>query len=297
MRSKSKSTYNYKPKRKRSGKGLTIVLLISGIIMTGLVTWTGMNNWNLEKSFGKIVEQIGLIDPKENETIEPVTETEIPVDEEEIVLEGEELEKMPVQSDLIDEKEPDSLPVVDAGGYIVDQELPVKETYIKGILVASKKYPLPSTFAPGESLEGRAKFEELAAESALLGFKLTAFSTYRSYEYQTGLYQRYVDKDGSEKADRYSARPGYSEHQTGLAFDIGEVNQEKLWLTAEFGDSPAGKWLAENAHRYGFILRYPLGKEEITGYMYESWHYRYVGVEVAEQIYNQMGTLEEYLDI
>ena len=170
-------------------------------------------------------------------------------------------------------------------------------TYIKDVLIASKKYPLPTTFAPGESKEAREKFEEMAAESVLSGFKLTAFSTYRSFEYQTGLYQRYVDKDGHEKADRYSARPGYSEHQTGLAFDIGEVNQEQLWLTSEFGESEAGKWLSANAHRYGFIMRYPLGKEEITGYMYESWHYRYVGTEIAEEIYEQKITLEEYLGI
>ncbi|MEG0486259.1 MAG: M15 family metallopeptidase, partial [Oscillospiraceae bacterium] len=102
---------------------------------------------------------------------------------------------------------------------------------------------------------------------------------------------------GVEAADRYSARPGYSEHQTGLTYDIGEKGKEDVWLTEAFGETPAGKWVAEHAHEYGFIMRYPKGKEEITGYMYESWHFRYVGVDIATEIYKRQGTLEEYLGI
>ena len=98
---------------------------------------------------------------------------------------------------------------------------------INGVLIASKQYPLPKRLHPGESEEARDAFNEMAAEAALEGINITAFSTYRSFDYQTRLYQRYVDSDGQEAADRYSARPGYSEHQTGLAFDIGEVNGEK----------------------------------------------------------------------
>ena len=258
------------------------MLLISGVIMTGLVTWIGMNDWNIEKSFEKVGEQMGLVNGEK--TPEVLEKVETP-------------EEVQDEKKLDEEEEPEPALAVDGGGYIIGQELPLEPTYIDGILLASKKYPLSESFAPGESKEAREKFEELAAESALSGFKLTAFSTYRSFEYQTGLYERYVANDGSEKADRYSARPGYSEHQTGLAFDIGEVDQQDLWLTAEFGESEAGKWLAANAHRYGFIMRYPLGKEEITGYMYESWHFRYVGTEIAEKIYNERGTLEEYLGI
>ena len=115
------------------------------------------------------------------------------------------------------------------------------------------------------------------------GFDLVAFSGYRSFEYQTTLYDNYVKRDGQAAADRYSARPGYSEHQTGLAFDIGERGKE-VWLTEEFGETPAGQWLFTHAQEYGFILRFPQNKEEITGYMYESWHYRYVGKEVAKEI-------------
>lgn len=106
-----------------------------------------------------------------------------------------------------------------------------------------------------------------------------------------------MQKDGKENADRYSARPGHSEHQTGLAFDIGEKGKEDLWLTSAFGETAAGKWLANNAYKYGFILRYPKGKEEITGFMYESWHFRYVGDEIALETFNSDVTLEEYLGI
>jgi len=181
--------------------------------------------------------------------------------------------------------------------YIEGQQLPSEPTYIQGVLIANKKYPLPKDFAPGENKEARAAFEKMAQDAKKQGFELVAFSTYRSYEYQATLYNNYVARDGKEKADRYSARPGYSEHQTGLAFDIGEKGREDLWLEEAFGESPAGKWLAENAHKYGFILRYPKGKENITGYMYEAWHFRYLGVELATKVKESGLTLEEYLGI
>ncbi|RHW34902.1 D-alanyl-D-alanine carboxypeptidase family protein [Lysinibacillus yapensis] len=183
------------------------------------------------------------------------------------------------------------------GGYIEGQPLPSEPVYVEGVLIANKKYPLPSDFAPGESKEARSAFEKMAGDAKVAGFELVAFSTYRSFEYQQTLYNNYVDRDGQENADRYSARPGYSEHQTGLAFDIGEKGKEDLWLTEEFGETEAGKWLVENAHNYGFILRYPPGKENITGYMYESWHFRYLGVDLATKVKNAKVTLEEYLGI
>lgn len=182
-------------------------------------------------------------------------------------------------------------------GYIVGQNLPEKPTYINGVIIANKKYPLPKNYAPGENKEARRAFDKMASDAKKQGFNLTAFSTYRSYEYQQTLYNRYVQKDGKVAADRYSARPGYSEHQTGLAFDIGEVGKENLWLSERFGESEAGKWLVNNAHNYGFILRYPKGKENITGYMYESWHFRYLGVDLATKVKESGLTLEEYLKI
>ncbi len=186
---------------------------------------------------------------------------------------------------------------VDSGGYPVTHIEPTEPTYVNGVMIVNKTNPLPKTYSKGEDPEARAAFEEMAAGAEKDGFTLVAFSGYRSYEYQTTLYNNYIKRDGKEAADRYSARPGYSEHQTGLSYDIGEKGREDLWLTSEFGESPAGQWLVKNAHKYGFILRYPEGKEDITGYMYESWHFRYVGVELATAIYEENTTLEEYLNI
>ena len=121
------------------------------------------------------------------------------------------------------------------------------------------------------------------------GYDLPTLSAYRSYDYQAGLYNDYVARDGKEAADRYSAQPGKSEHQTGLAFDIGQLDDS-------FGETPAGKWLAQHAHEYGFIIRYPKGKEHITGYMYEPWHVRYLGIDTATSVYQSGLTLEEYLN-
>ncbi len=195
------------------------------------------------------------------------------------------------------DEQPDKMIEVDAGGYPIAVAAVVEPTYIDGILIANKKYPLPEDFNPGENAEARAAFEQMATDAKALGFDLVAFSGFRSYEYQTTLYNNYVNRDGKEAADRYSARPGHSEHQTGLAFDVGEKSREDLWLTAEFGETPAGKWLADNAYKYGFILRYPEGKEDVTGFMYEAWHFRYLGVEKATEVKQTGLTLEEYLSV
>lgn len=271
---------------------LTIFLIISGIIMTGLVTWVGINDWDVEKSFREMKTAIGI--PMEDDV------NRLEIDE------LDETDQMPEsQNSTVDEKdkvpesepEPDTPKAEDKTLYIDGQKLPSEPSFIKGVLIANKQHPLPEEYKPEESTEARLAFDEMAAEALLDDFNLYAFSTYRSFDYQVGLYERYVERDGEEAADRYSARPGYSEHQTGLAFDIGEVNREKDWASSRFGDTAAGKWIASNAHRFGFIMRYPEGKEEVTGYMYESWHFRYVGTEIATEIYQADSTLEEYLDL
>lgn len=174
---------------------------------------------------------------------------------------------------------------------------PAKATYINGVLIASKKYPLPSNFAPGENGEARSAFNQMAAAGKKEGIRLTAFSTYRSYHYQKGLFDRYVKQHGESEANRFSARAGQSEHQTGLAFDVGEVGKQHEWARQAFGNTDAGKWVAKNAHHYGFIIRYPQGKENITGYIYEPWHLRYLGKDLATKVYNSGLTLEEYLGL
>ena len=119
---------------------------------------------------------------------------------------------------------------------------------------------------------------------------IRAISGYRSYLYQEDLYNNYVNKDGVKLADTYSARPGFSEHQTGLVIDVdnGKEYYENFENTDEF------VWLENNAYKYGFILRYPQKKESITGYSYESWHYRYVGLDIAKTIYENNITFDEY---
>ncbi|WP_235961078.1 M15 family metallopeptidase [Savagea serpentis] len=187
---------------------------------------------------------------------------------------------------------------VDSNGYpLVDKGLPEEPTVIDGVLIASKVFPLPKTYNPGESKEARAAFEQMATDAKKEGISLHAFSTFRSYDYQVDLYDRYVKRDGQEAADTYSARPGYSEHQTGLAFDIGAVGEEGHYARNSFATTKAGVWVRDNAHHYGFIMRYPEGKEHITGYMYESWHFRYVGEGIATEIYKRGITLEQYLGL
>lgn len=167
----------------------------------------------------------------------------------------------------------------------------IEITYIDGILIANKTYPLPSNYNPGENKEARAALNKMFADAkAEKNLDMWVCSGFRSYTVQKNLYNSYVRRDGAKNADRYSARPGYSEHQTGLAFDIN-------YADSRFTGTPQAVWLAENAHKYGFILRYPEGKESVTGYMYEPWHYRYIGVENAEKIYASGLTLEEYFGI
>ena len=168
--------------------------------------------------------------------------------------------------------------------------------YIKDILIANKEYPLSEDFAPGERYEARQAFETMKYEAQLEGIYINAFSTYRSYWSQDRLYNNYVYEYGSEKADTFSARAGFSEHQTGLAFDIGGLDRG-LWAKDDFRYTKEAKWLAENTYKYGFILRYPEGKEWITGYQYESWHFRYIGVEDSINFKDSNLTLEEYVGL
>ena len=134
------------------------------------------------------------------------------------------------------------------------------------------------------------KFVEMAKQAKNDGYPIFAMSSYRSYEYQVNLYNKYVSNDGVEAADTYSVRAGYSEHQTGLCADIYDGN---IPYTS-FEKSKSFNWMQENAHKYGFILRFPKGKENITGYQYESWHYRYVGEKIASYIHENNITYEEY---
>ena len=138
--------------------------------------------------------------------------------------------------------------------------------------------------------------EELIQGAADAGYKIKMRTGFRSYNYQVSLFNSYVAKNGEEAANKFSARAGESEHQSGLCCDVSSPSVN--WgLSYQYGDTAEGKWLAEHCHEYGFIVRYLKGKEDITGYNYEPWHIRYVGVDVATEIFNKGICFEEYLGI
>ena len=138
--------------------------------------------------------------------------------------------------------------------------------------------------------EAKDKLEIMLNDSVKENLKIRVSSAYRSYTYQVNLYNRYVRSDGVALADTYSARPGYSEHQSGLVVDLSR-NFESF---DTFENTDEYKWLVANSYKYGFILRYPKGKEKITTYTFESWHYRYIGVELAKKVHDSGLTFDEY---
>ncbi|MGV3310450.1 LD-carboxypeptidase LdcB/DacB [Streptococcus suis] len=159
------------------------------------------------------------------------------------------------------------------------------------VIIVNKQHGLASTYNPGENPTARNAYQNLRNDMIRQGFNVgKAYSGFRSYETQQSLYLNYVQRDGQAAADRYSARPGHSEHQTGLAFDLTDASGALLT------NSRAEQWLKDNAHKYGFVVRYLPGKEAVTGYMSEPWHLRYVGKE-AKDIYQSGLTLEEYYGI
>ncbi|WP_282172170.1 M15 family metallopeptidase [Cytobacillus firmus] len=184
------------------------------------------------------------------------------------------------------------------------------------LVLVNKQFSLPDSYEPLELVIPEVAFsfgkldveksymrqdaakalETLFAGALKEGAELFAVSGYRSYARQSRVFEAEVKRAGRDKAVQAVAVPGNSEHQTGLSMDISS-RSANLELSEKFGETNEGKWLAENAHRYGFILRYPKGKETITGYQYEPWHFRYVGSEDAKVIYEKKWTLEEYFNI
>ncbi len=173
------------------------------------------------------------------------------------------------------------------------------------LVLVNKYYALSEDYSPSDMISvspyGDVKMESVAAEAFKElckqakeeGYTIIGISGYRSYQTQKNLYNRYLQKDPQNVVDSYSARPGHSEHQTGLAIDVSSNNPNIL----TFEMSSSFKWMKENAHHYGYILRYLKGKEDITGYKYEPWHYRYVGKEIATLLYQTGMTYDEYVAI
>ena len=164
-------------------------------------------------------------------------------------------------------------------------------TYVNGILIANKTYSLPENYDPGKISDDALKaFEEMREAASKDKITLWIQSGYRSYKTQDELFNNYVKKHGKEKAETFSARPGHSEHQTGLAMDLNIIN-------SSFEGTKEAIWIEKNCYKYGFIIRYPKGKEKITGYKYEPWHIRYLGKDMSKKVYSSGLTLEEYLGI
>ncbi|ETT59427.1 MULTISPECIES: M15 family metallopeptidase [Paenibacillus] len=181
-------------------------------------------------------------------------------------------------------------------------------------VMVNKQYGLPDNYKPTDLVYPDVRFtfkekiekrmmrseaakalEKMFAGAEEDGIYLAGVSAYRSQATQTTLYNRYVERDGEEKARTYSAVPGYSEHQTGLAIDVSG-SDGKCAAESCFGGTKEAEWLAKHVGEYGFIIRYPEGKQDITGYKYEPWHIRYVGKDIAAYINEKDITLEEYYD-
>ena len=171
---------------------------------------------------------------------------------------------------------------------LVNKYYYLEEDYVPNNLKAIKKqYALDGMKLVEEACNA---FENMAKAAEKEKLTIVAMSAYRSYSYQVSLYNRYVKSDGKEAADTYSGRPGQSEHQTGLAVDV--YNQKETYTN--FEKTKEFTWMQNHASEYGFILRFPKNKENETGYIYESWHYRYVGVEIAKYIKEHNISYEEY---
>ena len=180
--------------------------------------------------------------------------------------------------------------------------------YIDDIMMVNKTYGLPESYIPVDTKEsciGKTStcnkcinktayeaFNKMRADASSIGLNIYIASGYRPYVGQESIYNRYIKRDGKEAADTYSARPGYSEHQTSYSFDLNSI-------TDSFIKTKEGLWVNDNAYLYGFIIRFPKGKDRITGYKYEPWHLRYVGYDLAKKLYNNGDwiSLEEYFGV
>lgn len=242
---------------------LLIIVLISGVLILGkdkIFTSGVANNVHLE-------DESNMVSEEENEKISN---------------NSEELEKLlTIKNDLL--------------MMLVNRNNTLSSDYVPEELVLSEidfvSYIETRYLAKSTAEAAKAMFEAAKEE----GITLLGASGYRSYSVQENLYTSRVINDGQEEADRYTAKPGQSEHQTGLALDI--LSEDYQDMDDNFDSTEAYAWLKENCYKYGFILRYPQGKEDITGFLYEPWHYRYIGnSEVAKDIMDRNLTFEQYIE-
>ncbi len=275
--------------------GLIYILMF--ILLVGVAA--GCDLLPAEESEEQVVDD--PFEEEQEEEPEELEELPSPCEAEEADDEQEEIEPEPVEQN--DGEEWVSDEQYEIGDYkviangdcllaLVTKETTLKSSYSPGDLrrIPSHMNPSYEMYLRNKALEPLEKLYQAAEEE---GITLSIRSAYRSYSTQKWLFNDYANRYGEEEANRFSARPGQSEHQLGTTVDFGGTTVD---FTAEFGQTPQGKWLAENAHKYGFALSYPQNKEDITGYIYEPWHYRYIGIEAAREWKESGLTLREYLE-
>ncbi len=234
-----------------------------------------------------------VVDEASEEIIEQIEDANIG-DEDGPETEAGQAEEEIISSDLPEPAEV-ILKVVSDGNYPL--ALVTKETMLKSSYTPTDLQRIPDYMYPARELwlreEALRQLEQLWQAASDEGVTLTIISAYRSYDYQKTLFQNYANSYGEEAANRFSARPGQSEHQLGTTVDFGGTAVD---LKAAYADTDQGRWLAENAYKFGFAMSYPKGKEEITGYIFEPWHYRYIGLEAAAECYLAGLSLKEFLE-
>ncbi len=248
-----------------------LVLIIALLVVLGL-------------SLFMVSERAGAPANNEERSNEETTNNEQPSDEQS--------EEVGFNKDRYSIDEPGSL------WWIVSRERPLPDGYVPpDLTVPEVQLRLASSEEQMQfSQTATPALEDMFAAAQADDVQLVFGSGYRSEDLQRQFYESYVASDGQAAADRYSARPGTSEHQTGLAFDVTSLSGN-CHLEECFEDLPEGQWVADNAHEYGFIIRYLDGKEDITGYQYEPWHLRYVGEELATELYENGQTMEEFFSL
>jgi D-alanyl-D-alanine carboxypeptidase len=284
---------------------LIIIIVIISVSMKGCSKSKNADK-NGKSTTAKVEESTQT---KENEsTSEEVSSTDTNTDTSSAIMSGE------VSSHASSNSSEFAPPVVPSGNTVskgtTSKGFQIQEingaTYIDGVLIANKTYALPQDFIPTNPDQPvnadrsstcldktlMSAWNTMLKDATAKGLNIYIASGYRSYNYQVNVYNRYVKSDGAAVADTYSSRPGNSEHQTGLCFDLNTI-EDSFQYTNE------GKWVNDNCYKYGFCIRFPKGKDSATGYQYESWHLRYVGVDLATKLYNNGDwlSLEEYFGI
>jgi len=297
-------------KRRKVRYGRLILSGVALVIVGALILMT-FANWHKRTDIGQSIPPV-----QEQEVVDDISEADQSLLEDyELVRQmlmaqdmsaypSELVKKIEQQNALIrDELVAKELPQLENDinelARLIDEPLysgtPSEVFYARGLLILNKQHEAPANFEPGNRQVMSTAFAQMKEDAAAQGINLYDFSSYRGYYAQKNLFERYAASDGEEAANRYSARAGFSEHQTGFVTDIGGDNRG-AWAETTFDDTTEARWLAENAGRYGFIMRYPPGKETITGYIHESWHYRYIG-PIATKVKTSGLTLEEYLGL